>query len=274
GRLVQIGTAVGVIAAQSIGEPGTQLTLKTFQGGGVAGKDIVSDLERVSRLLEVSSVDDPVPLAPAHGVIAVTRYEPSQRPARCRGWWLDDAGIDEIMRLAGRDVRVKPGQRVEAGTPLCEGEADLREMLRLGGSDLVGEHLLEQVRKLFRQHRLEIDDRHFEVILSRLLGSVIVRDAGDTELLPGEVLSRPALVAANRALAQGQRPAYARTWILGVSQAAARAQGFLAAASFQRAVKVLSEAAISAARDYLLGPKENVILGRLIPAGTGLGSRP
>src|SRR5262249_6801868 len=168
---------------------------------------------------------------------------------------------------------VKPGQRVEAGTPLCEGEADLREMLRLGGSDLVGEHLLEQVRKLFRQHRLEIDDRHFEVILSRLLGSGIVRGAGDTDLLPGEVLSRPALVAANRALRPGQRPAYARTWLLGVSQAAGRAEGFLASASFQHTVKVLAEAAVAARADGLRGLKENVILGRPIPAGSALESR-
>src|SRR5699024_5602541 len=140
---------------------------------GIAGRDVVSDLERVSRLLEASPVEAPVPLAPVAGVVHVTRYEEGQSVARCPGWWLDDAGLDEIIRLNGRDVRVKPGQFVEAGTPLCEGEADLRRMLALGGSEVVGDHLLEQVRRLFRQHRLEIDDRHFEVILSRMLGSVI-----------------------------------------------------------------------------------------------------
>jgi DNA-directed RNA polymerase subunit beta' len=272
-KLVEIGAAVGVIAAQSIGEPGTQLTLKTFQAGGVAGKDVVSDLERVTRLLEVSPVEDPVPLAPRRAVVRVARYQEGEEPAACRGWWLDETGADEMLRLRRRRVRVADGQTVEAGTPLCEGDVDLRQMLALGGSGLVGDYLLEGVRKLFREHWLEVDDRHFEVILSRMLGGVIVRDAGDTDLLPGEVLSRPSLAAVNRALAAGQRPAYARTWILGVSQAAARAQGFLAAASFQRAVKVLSEAAITASRDDLLGPKENVILGRTIPAGTGLGSR-
>jgi DNA-directed RNA polymerase subunit beta' len=143
-------------------------------------------------------------------------------------------------------------------------------MLHLGGPEVVGEHLLEQVRRIYRQHRLDIDDRHFEVVLSRMLGSVLVRDAGDTDLLPGTLLSRAELRAVNAALPAGKRPATARAWLLGVSQVAARAEGFLAAASFQQAVKVLTEAALAARRDRLVGLKENTILGRRIPAGTGL----
>src|SRR5262249_61839635 len=123
-RLVEIGTAVGVIAAQSIGEPGTQLTLKTFRGGGIAGKDVVSDLERVTRLLEVSPVEDPVPLAPRRGEVRITQYADGDRVARCRGWWLEEAAADGIPLLGKRKLRVKHGQRVEAGTPLCEGAAE------------------------------------------------------------------------------------------------------------------------------------------------------
>jgi DNA-directed RNA polymerase subunit beta' len=270
GRLVEVGTAVGIIAAQSIGEPGTQLTLRSFHVGGVAGKDIVNDLERVTRLLEVSPVGDPAPLAPCSGVIHIVRRGPAEE-ADGLAWWLDETGLDEITRLGGRDLRVRHGDRVAAGTPLTEGEVDLRHMLHLGGPELVGEHLLEQVRRIYRQHRLDIDDRHFEVVLSRMLGSVLVRDAGDTDLLPSTLLSRAELRAVNAALPAGKRPATARAWLLGVSQVAARAEGFLAAASFQQAVKVLTEAALAARGDRLVGLKENTILGRRIPAGTGLG---
>jgi DNA-directed RNA polymerase subunit beta' len=270
GRLVEIGTAVGIVAAQSIGEPGTQLTLRSFHFGGVAGKDIVSDLERVTRFLEVSPVDDAVPLAPFTGVIRIVQYE--EEPDT-EGWWLDETGLDEITRLGGRDLRVKDGEVVIAGTPLVEGEVDLRHMLHVGGPEMVGDHLLEQVRRIYRQHRLDIDDRHFEVVLSRMLGSVVVRDPGDTDLLPGTLLPRAALRAVNAALPAGKAPARGRAWLLGVSQVAARAEGFLAAASFQRAVKVLTEAALAGRVDRLVGLKENTILGRRIPAGTGLPMR-
>jgi DNA-directed RNA polymerase subunit beta' len=268
GRLVEIGAAVGIVAAQSIGEPGTQLTLRTFQLGGVAGKDIVNDLERVTRLLEVSAVGDPVPLAPCTGVVRIVRYSPDEEPAG-PGWWLDETGLDDITRLGGRDLRIRDGDRVVAGTPLAEGDVDLRHMLLLGGPELVGEHLLEQVRRIYRQHRLDIDDRHIEVVLSRMLGSVVIRDPGDTDLLPGTLLRRAELWAVNAALPVGKRPATARVWLLGVSQVAARAEGFLATASFQGTVKVLTEAALAGGVDHLVGLKENTILGRPIPAGTG-----
>jgi DNA-directed RNA polymerase beta' subunit len=207
-QLVEVGAAVGIVAAQSIGEPGTQLTMRTFHGGGEAGKDIVNDLERVTRFFEASPA--------ASGV-------------------------------------------------------DLRQMLDESGPDAVADYLLVHVRELYRVHGLQIDDRHLEVVLARMLGSVRVTHAGDTELLPGEVLWRSAFDAVNQRLPAGRERARCKPWLLGVSQAAGRAEGFLAAACFQRAVQVLTQASLEGRVDRLVGLKENVLLGRRIPAGTGLG---
>jgi DNA-directed RNA polymerase subunit beta' len=203
GRLVAIGAAVGVVAAQSIGEPGTQLTLRVFHAGGVVGKDIVNDLERVTRLLEGNG-----------------------------------------------------------------GAIDLRQLLRESGPELVAEHLLEQVRRCYRQHGLEIDDRHFEVILARMLGQVQVTRPGHSGLWRGQVLDRRAFAQANQGLPAEDRAA-CRPCLLGVSQVALRGPGFLAAAGFQRTPRVLAEAALAGAIDPLTGLMENVLLGRRVPAGTG-----
>jgi DNA-directed RNA polymerase beta' subunit len=264
GRLVEVGTAVGVIAAQSIGEPGTQLTLHTFRLGGVAGKDIVNDLEKVTRLLEASTPARPAVLAPRSGVVRIVDYAEGQRPGG-PGWWLDESG-----RLGGRALSVRDGQAVEAGAPLTEGGVPLARMLALADAGMVGDSILESVRQIYRHHGLEIDDRHFEVILARMLSWVVVRGPGDTDLLPGQVLERAALQEINARLGPGGKPATVRPCLLGVSQVASRAGGFLAPASFQRAVAVLAEAALEGRADRLVGLKENVILGRLIPAGTGL----
>jgi DNA-directed RNA polymerase subunit beta' len=265
GRLAAIGAAVGVVAAQSIGEPGTQLTLHTFRLGGVAGKDIVNDLEKVTRLLEVSRPAQPALLSPRSGVIRLVTYEPGEEVPTCWGRWLDENG-----RLSGRALLVVDGQAVAAGSPLTEGDVDLPRLLALAGPEVVGDFILERVRQIYRQHGLEIDDRHFEVILARMLSSVTILDGGDTGLLPGQVIEHAVLQSINRQLGPNQRRATARPCLRGVSAAAGRATGFLAAASFQHAVKVLTEAALEGRIDRLAGLKENVILGRLIPAGTGL----
>jgi DNA-directed RNA polymerase subunit beta' len=263
-RLVALGTPVGVIAAQSIGEPGTQLTLNTFRLGRVAGKDIVNDLEKVTRLLEASPPSRPAVLAPRAGLIRIVRYDLDQHGPPRLGWWLD-----RFDRLNGRALRVHDRQIVAAGTPLTEGDVDLQQMLALAGPVMVGEHVLESIRQAYRYHGLEIDDRHFEVILERMLSSVSIHHPGDTGLLHGQAVDRRVLHAAHRRLREGQQPAEARPCLLGVSAVAGRTAGFLAAASFQRAVKVLSEAALAGQVDRLSGLKENVILGRRIPAGTG-----
>jgi DNA-directed RNA polymerase beta' subunit len=209
GRLVEMGSAVGVIAGQSIGEPGTQLTLHTFRLGGLAGKDILNDLERVTRLLEAKPVGD-------------------RDPAALMDAW---------------------------------------------GPEAVREYFLGELRAVYRQHGLEIDDRHFEVVLARLLAFVRVTEPGDTDLLPEQVLERRAFDTTNAGLPVGARPATCRPHLLGLTRAASAAPGFLAAASFQRSVAVLTEAALAGRVDCLVGLKENVMLGRLIPAGTGLKRR-
>jgi DNA-directed RNA polymerase subunit beta' len=265
GRLVALGTAVGVMAAQSIGEPGTQLTLQTFRLGGPAGKDIANDLEKATRLLEGSPPLKPAVLAPRSGIVRIVSYEEGQKPSR-PGWWLDRNGC-----LAGRRICVHDGKVVLAGTPLTEGDASLTRMLSLGSPEMVGDWVLENVRQIYRHHGLEIDDRHFEVILARMLACVTILDPGDTDLLPGQVVEHLALQAVNHRLPPERRRAKARPCLLGVSKAAGRAEGFLAAASFQRAVKVLTEASLEGRVDRLVGLKENVILGRRIPAGTGVG---
>jgi DNA-directed RNA polymerase subunit beta' len=264
GRLVEEGTAVGVVAAQSIGEPGTQLTLHTFRLGGLAGKDIVNDLERVTRLLEASSPADRAVLAPRSGVLSVSGEGEATTAV------IEGTGGDASVPLAGKALVVRAGERVEAGARLTAGEADPVELLGLAGVDAVQEHLLSEVRGVYRRHGLEIDDRHFEVILARLLGFVRVQDAGDTELLPGQVLERGAFQAVSRrAQMGGGRPATGQAHLLGLTRVAEGAGGFLAAASFQRAVAVLAEAALAGRVDTLAGLKENVMLGQLIPAGTG-----
>jgi DNA-directed RNA polymerase subunit beta' len=311
GRLVEEGMAVGVLAAQSIGEPGTQLTLRTFRLGGLAGKDIVNDLERVTRLLEALPPADPAVLAPLAGVVRLAT----------EGVWVEPVGeggdpLGEPLRVefpAGKSPAVRDGERVVPGQPLTEGAVDPTELLAVAGPEAVQEHLLAGVRRVYRHHGLEIDDRHFEVILARMLRWVQVTDPGDSDLLPGQVLDREGFRAHNDSLrgwvkvaeagdsglAPGQRlrrevaearqaqraraglhparfaalvPAGARPHLVGISRVAGRSEGFLAAASFQRAVEVLTEAALAGRADELLGPKENVLLGRLIPAGTGLPS--
>jgi DNA-directed RNA polymerase subunit beta' len=275
GALVEEGMAVGILAAQSIGEPGTQLTLHTFRLGGLAGKDIANDLERVSRLLEATPPQQPATLAPLAGLVRVEEapgggrvlvIEPVAGPG-CR-----------VSVPAGRGLAVRPGERVAVGTALTDGAVDPRALLEVAGVEAAQDYLLGEVRRIYRHHGLEIDDRHFEVILARLFGHVQVTDPGDTALLPGQVLARRAFAAGNRPrrdAAPGAfrvglpAPARCRPYLLGLTRVAAGADGFLAAASFQRAVEVLTTAALAGQGDELAGLKESVMLGRPIPAGTG-----
>jgi DNA-directed RNA polymerase subunit beta' len=260
-RLVEVGTAVGVIAAQSIGEPGTQLTLHTFRLGGVAGRDIVDDLDQVTRLLQAARPQRPAVLAARPGRVAL---RPGSEPpgAGVVAVW----ELDEEDRLNGARLAVADGQRVAVGDRLTDDPVDPHQLLRLAGPEAVQRHLLGGVRAIYGRHGLEIDDRHFEVILACLLRWRMVTQPGDSNLLPGQVLSRQELHRVNAGL---RHPALARVYLRGLEEAAAKAEGFLAAASFQRTVAVLTTAALAGRVDPLAGLKENVILGRRIPAGSG-----
>jgi DNA-directed RNA polymerase subunit beta' len=329
-RLVQIGDAVGIVAAQSIGEPGTQLTMRTFHTGGVAGIDITSGLPRVEELFEARVPKGKAILAELDGVVELQRNEDSRiikvisrqtyrdehdlprgyRPLVEHGAWVevgqpvaatdDDNEAPIVARLTGSaDVsntrvtitseereereytvpasarlKVEDGQPVQAGDLLTEGSKDPEEVLRIQGRDAVQRYMIDEVQEVYRSQGVSINDKHIEVIARQMLRKLRVDQTGDTEMLPGELVDRFEFEDKNRqVLAEGGEPSTALPVLLGVTKASLNTESFLAAASFQETTKVLTEAAISGKVDKLLGLKENVIIGKLIPAGTGLAAR-
>jgi DNA-directed RNA polymerase subunit beta' len=333
GRLVELGTAVGVIAAQSIGEPATQLTLRTFhtggaavggaagESGGVRTQDITLGLPRVEELFEAQRPRRAAVLAEVSGVVRVGGPEEKRRgrplvfvqPVDEEGRSVGDEYSHPLP--AGCEPRVNTGDRVRVGDALTAGAPMLQDLLRTAGPDAVREYLLEEIQAVYRRQGIEVDDKHVEIVLAQMLRRVKVKSAGDTDLLPGAVVDREELAAANRrledcvkvkdagasALAAGQLvgkkefarerarlraagealpvgvrpvPATAAPLVLGITRAALAAAGFLAAASFQETTRVLAAAALAGRVDELTGLKENVLLGRLIPAGTGYPASP
>ncbi len=330
GKLVAIGAAVGIIAAQSIGEPGTQLTLRTFHTGGTASSsgDITSGLPRVEELLEARKTPKgEAEIADISGIVHVTREgdqvyvtvvdsqikkvsydipeaweifvedgdEVEQEDILARGE--TEEGEKELRaRAKGRIMRdgrdlvliyevreehtyevppsarllVAEGQRVTAGTQLYEGVPNPHRILQVQGREAVQLHLLKEVQEVYRTQGVNIADKHFELIIRRMLSRVLVTEPGDSEYLPGDLVDRVKFERVNRDLvAQGKAPARARQVLLGLTKAALASDSFLSAASFQHTIKILSNAAVESAEDHLYGLKENVIIGKLIPAGTG-----
>ncbi len=329
GGLVRIGTAVGIIAAQSIGEPGTQLTLRTFHTGGTAlsGGDITSGLPRVEELLEARKAPrGEAEIADQGGVVHIIRegdavtvsivdsqvkrasYEipedweilvedgdtvnqndllarsltddTKELRAKARGRITRD-GRDLLLVYEIRDeheydvpstarLLVAEGQQIEAGTQLYEGVPNPHRILQVQGRDAVQLHLLSEVQQVYRSQGVNISDKHFEIIIRKMLSRVLVTESGDTEYLPGDLVDRVKFEHTNQQLvAQGKAPARARQVLLGLTKAALATDSFLSAASFQHTIKVLSNAAVRSDEDMLYGLKENVIIGKLIPAGTG-----
>jgi DNA-directed RNA polymerase subunit beta' len=335
--LVEMGEAVGIIAAQSIGEPGTQLTMRTFHTGGVAGEDITMGLPRVEELFEARVPKDTCVIAEIDGNIEILKtdtgrkikvvstdalrdeytFPKGQKPqvedggqvdvgqviAAMAGWDGDRANTAAYTaaRLAGTinfekgnkavvhfeqteereyaiptaaRLRVEDGQHANAGEQLTEGSINPQDILRIQGREAVQRHLVDEVQKVYRSQGVSINDKHIEIIVRQMLKKVRVDYPGDTEMLPGELVDRFAYEQANaEVLAEGGEPATATTVLLGVTKASLNTDSFLAAASFQETTRVLTEAAISGAKDRLVGLKENVIIGKLIPAGTGLKAR-
>src|SRR3989454_889355 len=335
GKLVEIGEAVGIIAAQSIGEPGTQLTMRTFHTGGVAsvGKDITMGLPRVEELFEArvpkgvavvceidgiaeivrdpdgsrkivvrNSQDYTVPISfPAGYVIAVAdgaevaAGQPIAKPERrTKGKTDMPAPVSGKVSISGNRVtiamkdveeriyevehaarlNIENGQHVSAGDFLTEGSANPQDILRISGREAVHRYMVSEVQKVYRSQGVTINDKHIEIIVRQMLRKVRIEEAGDTELLPMELFDRFEFEDINaRTIAAGGEPATAQTVLLGVTKASLSTSSFLAAASFQETTRVLTEAAVMGQKDRLLGLKENVIIGKLIPAGTGLASR-
>jgi DNA-directed RNA polymerase subunit beta' len=333
GKLVEVGEAVGIIAAQSIGEPGTQLTMRTFHTGGIAGKDITMGLPRVEELFEArvpkgvavvceidgiaeivrdpdgsrkivvrNSQDYTVPISVPSGYVLavesgadVVAGTPIAKPERrTKGKTDMPAPVSGKVTVHGSKITiamkeveeriyevehtarlsVEEGQEVSAGDFLTDGSANPQDILRISGREAVHRYMVNEVQKVYRSQGVTINDKHIEIIVRQMLRKVRIEEAGDTELLPMELFDRFEFEDINaRTIAAGGEPATAQTVLLGVTKASLSTSSFLAAASFQETTRVLTEAAVMGQKDRLLGLKENVIIGKLIPAGTGLASR-
>ncbi len=268
-RPVDLGTAVGIIAAQSIGEPGTQLTMRTFHTGGVAGEDITHGLPRVTELFEARKPKGQAAIAEISGILSVEEEE------KTRTLTLIDAEGTEKAYTVSRRARLKPGvvdaATIEAGTQLTEGSVNPHDLLAIKGPSDTLAYIVEQVQEVYRSQGVDINDKHVEVIARQMLRKVSVTDAGDTDFLPGSLVDRFAFDQANeRMLAEGLQPATAEPALLGITKASLATDSYLSAASFQETTRVLTDAAIAGKSDELVGLKENVIIGKLIPAGTGM----
>ncbi|RYQ29083.1 DNA-directed RNA polymerase subunit beta' [Bifidobacterium pseudolongum] len=269
-KLVDVGEAVGIVAAQSIGEPGTQLTLRSFHSGGVASaSDITQGLPRVTELFEARTPKGEAPIAEFAGTIKVEDTERGRQVILTP----DDGAEEPITYGVTRraPMLVKDGEHVEAGTQLIEGSVDPKKILRILGPNAAQQNIVEEVHNVYRSQGVDIHDKHIEVIVHQMLRRITVIDSGDTSLLPGELVDRSRFLEANRAaVAEGGRPAAGRPELMGITKASLATDSWLSAASFQETTRVLTEAALSEKEDDLKGLKENVIIGKLIPAGTGL----
>src|SRR5207253_2215709 len=328
GELVGVGEAVGIIAAQSIGEPGTQLTMRTFHTGGVAGLDITAGLPRVEELFEARVPKGKAEISHIDGIVEIIRsdtgtkvkvvstevydttlglpkgaellaaagdsVEANQVVARFTDGEAGPTDVaspvkgflvkgDDGIAVRAEDVvereytiphdsklLVENGQEIRAGDPITDGPINPQEYLDTRGKDAVQRYLVKEVQKVYRSQGVTINDKHIEIIVRQMLRKVRIDQPGDVDLLPTELVDRLEFEEANnRVLAEGGEPATAQTVLLGVTKASLNTSSFLAAASFQETTRVLTEAAINGARDHLIGLKENVIIGKLIPAGTG-----
>jgi len=268
GTTVNAGEAVGIIAAQSIGEPGTQLTMRTFHTGGVAGEDITHGLPRVEELFEARKPKGQATITEIAGVVRIT----DNRGKRELQITAEDGDTASYIIPYGARLKIRDAQTVEAGDELTEGSVNPHDILKIKGARGVQLYLLQEVQKVYRMQGVDINDKHIETVVRQMLRKVKVDEPGDTDLLPGGLVDVFDFEEANQAVTSGGgRPATARPVLLGITKAALATDSFLSAASFQETTRVLTEAAIKGKRDRLLGLKENVIIGKLIPAGTGMG---
>ncbi|MHB8781342.1 MAG: DNA-directed RNA polymerase subunit beta' [Candidatus Geothermincolia bacterium] len=267
GKLVDIGEAVGIIAAQSIGEPGTQLTMRTFHTGGVAGEDITHGLPRVVELFEARKPKGQAIIADISGKIVIEDQD------KVRKINIKDGDKEKSYQVPRRArLRVRDGQMVEAGDQIMEGSINPHDILRVMGNQAVQLYLVEEVQEVYKSQGVEIHDKHVELIVRQMMKKVNLLESGDTEMLPGQLVDRRHFDEVNeQALAESLEPAQGRQILLGITKASLATDSFLSAASFQETTRVLTDAAISGRIDPLLGLKENVIIGKLIPAGTGMG---
>ena len=265
-KVVNIGEAVGIIAAQSIGEPGTQLTMRTFHTGGVAGGDITQGLPRVEELFEARK---PKGLAVISEISGTVDIEDSKKRKEVRVTSEDNSKTYTIS--FGSKLKVKQGDYIQAGDPITEGSINPNEILAIKGPQGVFEYLTSEVQKVYRNQGVDINDKHIEIISRQMLKKIKIEDSGDTNMFVGSLADINEFNAENKKMeAEGKTPAKGQRVLLGITKASLATESFLSAASFQETTRVLTEAAIKGKSDSLIGLKENVIIGKLIPAGTGL----
>ena len=270
GGKVDIGEAVGIIAAQAIGEPGTQLTMRTFHTGGIAsGEDITQGLPRVEELFEARKPKREAILSEISGRVSIQETKKKRELVITSE---EDSREQKTYQITyGSRLKVQEGDHVEAGDELIEGSVNPHDLLRILGVKAVQDYLLKEVLSVYRLQGVDVADKHIEIIVRQMLRKVRVEDAGDTNLLPGSLVDIFRFEQANMETIQnGGRPAIAKRILLGITKASLATESFLSAASFQETTRVLTEAAIKGKVDPLIGLKENVIIGKLIPAGTGL----
>ncbi|HOP93689.1 MAG TPA: DNA-directed RNA polymerase subunit beta' [Acetivibrio thermocellus] len=267
GEECNVGEAVGIIAAQSIGEPGTQLTMRTFHTGGVAGEDITQGLPRVEELFEARKPKGLAIISEIKGTVKISETKKKREIVVTS----EDGETRSYLIPYGSRIKVSDGDQVEAGDELTEGSVNPHDILKIKGVEAVQTYLVHEVQKVYRMQGVDINDKHIEVIVRQMLRKVKVEDPGDTSLLPGGLVDVFDFEEENaKAIAEGKKPAVAKRALLGITKAALATDSFLSAASFQETTRVLTEAAIKGKVDPLVGLKENVIIGKLIPAGTGM----
>ncbi|MBR6399286.1 MAG: DNA-directed RNA polymerase subunit beta', partial [Lachnospiraceae bacterium] len=273
GEAVQVGESVGIIAAQSIGEPGTQLTMRTFHTGGVAGGDITQGLPRVEELFEARKPKGLAIISEIPGVIQVLDQK-KKREVVVTNLEMEEGAKERQKTYLipyGSRLKVTDGQVIEAGAEITEGSVNPHDIMKIRGIRAVQDYLLREVQRVYRLQGVEINDKHIEVIVRQMLKKVRIEKQGDTDFLPGSYADFLEFEDMNEKLvAEGKEPAEGVRIVLGITKAALATDSFLSAASFQETTKVLTDAAIKGRIDPLIGLKENVIIGQLIPAGTGL----
>jgi DNA-directed RNA polymerase subunit beta' len=268
GRTIEMGEAVGVIAAQSIGEPGTQLTMRTFHTGGIAGSDIAGGLPRVVELFEARSPKGKATLSHISGVVRIAEDEGKGRVITV----VADDGAEHAYTLPSlARLEINDGQELQAGDPIVDGPRDPKELLEIKGVRETQQYLVTEVQRVYRDQGVSIHDKHVELIVRQMTRRVIVQEPGDSRFLPGETVDSKAYTDENKTLVQeGKVPAEGRPVMMGITKASLATDSWLSAASFQETTRVLTEAAIESRSDGLNGLKENIIIGKLIPAGTGM----
>ena len=268
GQAVQVGEAVGIIAAQSIGEPGTQLTMRTFHAGGVAGDDITQGLPRVEELFEARR---PKGLAIITEIAGRATLSDTKKKREVIVTNEETGESKSYLIPYGSRIKVQDGVMLEAGDELTEGSVNPHDILKIKGLRATQDYMLQEVQRVYRLQGVEINDKHIEVIVRQMLKKIRIEEKGDTEFLPGTMVDVLDFEEVNEQLvAEGKEPATGEQIMLGITKASLATESFLSAASFQETTKVLTEAAIKGKVDHLVGLKENVIIGKHIPAGTGM----